>query len=308
MRKHIKLTQECLARPENVLDGTVVIRRAKGKRFGTFTRFDNLCNLFDNLFDNYTRTSKLRRCASAESFQQPQEVVLKSDIILLIGVISPSTKDFIRMESTYLSSPVLAPSSSRESAKDSNENTDSQSDTLSFGAVIQAKVMAGRARRRKSLFETEKCDNDIGASILSHADFPAASMSRSASKMSHSEGMGFDRELIYEILEHEVKQKLQSRTYDSTECESVCRQLANAVKERISALEIKNYKIVCTFYISKRAKPSMKMDSGCAWDELLATVDKDSFVDYVFQNDSISAVGSVYGVCCEKPRQKTGRS
>lgn len=217
------------------------------------------------------------------------------------------SKDSI-MDGSQLSSPVFTSASTKESPKDSNEDTDFVPGSISFGAVVKAKMMAGRARRRRSLFEPEKCENDIGESVLSHADFPAPSMSRSPSKMANSEDMGFDRELIYEILEHEVKQKLQSKTYDSSECESICRQLANAVKERISALEIKNYKIVCSFYISKRAKPSMKMDSGCAWDELLATVDKDSFVDYVFQNDSISAVGSVYGVCCERPRQKPGRS
>lgn len=211
------------------------------------------------------------------------------------------------MEGSHLSSPILSPAPPKEPPKDPTENEDSNSDTLSFDAVVKAKMLAGRTRRRRSLFEPEKCENDIGASILSHADFPAPS--RSPSKMAHSEDMGFDKELIYKILEHEMNQKLQSKTYDSpTECESICRQLANAVKERISELEIKNYKVVCTFFISKRCKPSMKMDSGCAWDELLATVDKDSFVDYVFQNDSISAVGSVYGVCCERPRQKPGRS
>jgi hypothetical protein len=38
-----------------------------------------------------------------------------------------------------------------------------------------------------------------------------------------------------------------ARTYDLKECETISRQLANAVKERISALNIKNYKIVCKF-------------------------------------------------------------
>jgi len=215
------------------------------------------------------------------------------------------------MEQANLGKPVFKALSENPTNMSDDDEEPNDERRLSFETISKMKVMAGRARRR-SLFDFDRADIDIGQSTLSHADFPTTPdikvRSSSFSEENKSE-LGFDKVLICGILEQEMNKKLTGKYYEHTECEIFSRQIVTAVKERIAALNIKNFKIICVCYITKRASPSMKLESGCAWDEFIATVEKDSFVDCVFQNEFISAVTSVYGVCCQripiKPAQRS---
>lgn len=215
------------------------------------------------------------------------------------------------MDQANLGKPVFkAPSENNINNSDDDEEHDDER-RLSLGTIAAMKVMAGRARRR-SLFDFDRAEVDIGKSTLSHADFPTTPDIKERASSFDGENtneLGFDRVMIYGILEQEMNKKLTGKYYEHAQCDITARQIANAVKDRIAALSIKNFKIVCVCYITKRAHPSMKLESGCAWDEFIATVEKDNFVDCVFQNEFISAVASVYGVCCQRvPQKPTKRS
>jgi len=201
-------------------------------------------------------------------------------------------------QTTNLAAPMFKPSSD-------SDNEDDQIGNLSFTTVVRAKVLASRAKRRRSLFDCEKSDVDFGMSTLSHADFPTpTALRRRATSLVTYEELGFDKQMMFEILEQEMNNKLNGKEYDPARCDLLSKQLVIAVRDRITTMNLKNFKILCVCYISKRASPAMTVESGCAWDEFIATVDKDSFVDCTFQNESISAVGTIYGVSTQRVRQK----
>lgn len=217
------------------------------------------------------------------------------------------------MDQANLGIPIFKKPTETNNNKDNDSNESNEEDiaaALSFAMVAKAKVLAGRARRR-SLFDCEtRVEADIGQSTVSHADFPASpptSLTASTDAENGTNELGLDRMMVYEIIEQEMGKKLAGKYYDPSQCDIYSKQIVTAVKDRIAALSIKNFKIVCICYITKRVTPAMKLESGCAWDELIATVDKDSFADCVFQNEFISAVASVYGVCCQRVPQKLAR-
>ena len=169
---------------------------------------------------------------------------------------------------------------------------------ISIKTISSAKMVARRARRR-SLFSPERSHgDDIGTSVLAHADFPQGSFT--SLNEEHREP-GCDKEIAHKIMEEIMNQELAHKKYDAKECASITHEIVDAIQNRVSSvLNLRGFKLVCTCYITKRAKNSMHMESGCAWDERKNTILKDCFVDCVFKNTEIVAVSTVYCVCCKR--------
>ena len=184
---------------------------------------------------------------------------------------------------------------------------------FSIKTISSAKMFARRARRR-SLFIPERSHDDIGTSVLAHADFPQARAKSFTSLSKEHREPGCDKEIAHKIMEEIMNQELAHKKYDAKECASITHEIVDAIQNRVSSvLNLRGFKLVCTCYITKRAKNSMHMESGCAWDERKNTIFKDCFVDCVFKNTEIVAVSTVYCVCCKraeldiltKPRRHT---
>ena len=176
---------------------------------------------------------------------------------------------------------------------------------LSLRGVVDAKLWA--RRRRHSLFVPQRSESDFGNAFLTHADFPKI-RAKSLSALGCVRKQVFDKQETYRILEQTVNMELSFKSYDAKECFASSHEIAKMAKEKIcSMFWLSGYKVICLCYITKRAKPSLAIDSGCAWDELKITVDKDAFVDYVYKNHGIVAVAAVFVIQCQSTgSKKTG--
>lgn len=199
------------------------------------------------------------------------------------------------MEQSILNPPTLTPLSASKEPEPH----------LTLKGVTQAKLWA--RRRRRSLFVPERCESDIGNAFLTHADFPKT-RAKSLSALNRERKQEFEKQAAYKILEQVLNVELSFKSYDGKECAASSHKIAKLVKDKIcNTFELPGCKVISLCYITKRAKPSLAIDSGCAWDELKSTVDNDTFVDYVYKNQDIVAVASVFVVHCQRfGLKKTG--
>lgn len=199
------------------------------------------------------------------------------------------------MEQTTLNQAILSPS---PTSQESEPN-------LSLRGLANAKPWAHG--RRRSLFDLQRRTNDIGNALLSHADFPKV-RARSVSSLHHDKNNTFEKQAAYKVLEQVINMELSFTRYDAKECAASSHKIATLVKEKIcNTFDLPGCKVISLCYITKRAKPSIAIDSGCAWDERKTLVDKDAFVDYVYKNETIVAVASVFVIHCQRADlEKTG--
>ena len=175
--------------------------------------------------------------------------------------------------------------------------------------ITLAKNTAVR-RRRISLFEAKERpkvpDEDRGIAVMTHADYPLRSRSRSLPVDPDKVRIpsGFVKENVSKVIQEVLESKLTGRRYVASECAATTRELVNILRERVIALDMKKYKFICTCYVTQRLKPAPSVQSGCAWDEGEITIDKDGFAEYIYKNDDLIAVATVYGVHSQKRSER----
>ena len=204
------------------------------------------------------------------------------------------TRDIL-MEHSTLNPPALTPLHTSHESEPS----------LTLRGLTNAKLWA--RRRRRSLFVPQRCESDIGNAFLTHADFPKA-RANSLTSLNRDRKEEFEKQAAYKIIEQVINMELSFKSYDAKECAASSQKIAKLIKDKIcNTFDLSGCKVICSCYVTKRAKPSLAIDSGCAWDELKSTVDKDAFVDYVYKNQNIVAVASVFVVHCGRSASaKTG--
>lgn len=155
-------------------------------------------------------------------------------------------------------------------------------------------------RRRASLFVPQRCQEDFGSAFLSHADFPKP-RAKSLLSLNLERKEEFSEQAAHKIMDQVLNMELSFKSYDAKECATASSNIAKKLKEKLfNTFDLSGCKFICLCYITKRAKPSLAIDSGCAWDEVKSTADDDTFVDYVYKNQDIVAVASVFVVRCKK--------
>lgn len=170
--------------------------------------------------------------------------------------------------------------------------------SMSIKSITNAKLWA--RRRRRSLFDPQRRENDFGCAFLAHADFPKA-RTKSLSALHRERKADFDKQTAYKMMEQVMNMELAFKSYDAKECATASNKIAKTIKEKLwNMFDLSNCKVVCLCYITKRAKPSLAIDSGCAWDEMKSAVDRDAFVDFVYKNHDIVAVASVFVISCQR--------
>lgn len=162
-------------------------------------------------------------------------------------------------------------------------------------------------RRRASLFEPQIRANDFGNSSLVHADFPRRRSNSLTSLRPVDKREKFEKQRAHRIVQQVLSRELERfKSYNDKACGDASRKIAFIVKDRVcSAFDLSGCKVICLCYITKRAKPSLAIDSGCAWNELKSTMDNDAFVDCVYKNSDIMSVVSVYVIHCPRVEMKT---
>lgn len=175
--------------------------------------------------------------------------------------------------------------------------------------ITLAKNTAAR-RRKTSLFDAKERprarDEDCGIAVMTHADYPLRSRSRSLPVDPDKVRIpsGFVKENVSKVIQEVLESKLKGKRYDASECSALTKQLVNTLRDKVSALDMKKYKFVCTCYVTKRLKPVPSMQSGCAWDESTIGVERDGFAEYIYKSDELIAVATVYGVHAERKTER----
>ena len=171
--------------------------------------------------------------------------------------------------------------------------------------ITLAKNTAAR-KRKVSLFEAKERlkgrDEDKGIAVMTHADYPLRSRSRSLPVDPEKARLqcGFVRDKVTKVIQEVLETKLKGKIYEAKECSVLTKQLVSIIRDRVSTLDLKKYKLVCTCVVTKKLKPAPSLQSGCAWDESVAAIDEDGFAEYVYKSDELIAVASVYGIHAEK--------
>lgn len=174
--------------------------------------------------------------------------------------------------------------------------------------IVGTKESQSSDCRRKSLFETEVKEGlktkDVGCFVLAHADFPLRARSWSHPlDLTRPSNLtcGFEAIAIKDIIKKILQEKIGNKSYDPKICAVLARDIAEKIKEKVSELKVPTgFKVVCTCIISERLKPRFSLESGFAWEDGITTVERDKFAEYVYNNDTVVAVGTVYVVDCKK--------
>lgn len=185
--------------------------------------------------------------------------------------------------------------------------------TLKIAQEFEGKTLAKNTamrRRRHSLFETEEIpkirEGDHGVAVMTHADYPLRSRSKSLPLESRERkiSIGFMQENVRRVLQEVLESKLKGRSYVASECAALSRELVNILREKVVALDMNKYKFICTCCITQKLKPPLAIQSGCAWDESAIGIDMDGFTEFVYKNDDLIAVATVYGVHAQKRTER----
>lgn len=175
--------------------------------------------------------------------------------------------------------------------------------------ITLAKNTAAR-KRKTSLFDakerTQLRDEDRGIAVMTHADYPLRSRSRSLPVDPEKVKIpsGFVKENISKVIKEVLESQLSGRKYVASECAKITRELVNILRDKVVELDMKKYKFICTCYITQKLKPAPSVQSGCAWDEGAIGIDKDGFAEYIYKNDDLLAVATVYGVYVQKMSER----
>ncbi|XP_028404781.1 tctex1 domain-containing protein 1-B-like [Dendronephthya gigantea] len=95
------------------------------------------------------------------------------------------------------------------------------------------------------------------------------------------------QKLVYNVLE----ERLEDTSYDPDKCRFLVVSLANEIRHRVKQMGFARYKIVCTVDMGSIAEQGLRVASRCLWDKV-----QDSLGTATYKNESLFAVGTVFGV------------
>ena len=117
---------------------------------------------------------------------------------------------------------------------------------------------------------------------------------RGQTLVGNSYKMAPDKRIQAEVV-REIIQSHLSRTerleYDAKRSREQSKALADGIMRELKALGLPRFRFICTVTIGQVKGQSVRMASRCVWD-----TEHDNFVSESFRNESIFAVGTVYGV------------
>ncbi|XP_035699832.1 tctex1 domain-containing protein 1-B-like [Branchiostoma floridae] len=113
-------------------------------------------------------------------------------------------------------------------------------------------------------------------------------------KMTPDDGTKFSPAKVETMLNLVLHQFLENETYRQENVGFLTRRLTENIKDRVKELNFPRYKIVCHVYIGQSGNNSLEVASRCVWDP-----QNDNFATATFQNGSLFAVATVYGVYFE---------
>ena len=104
----------------------------------------------------------------------------------------------------------------------------------------------------------------------------------------------FPSAAIKTIVQDVLESYLQNESYDSEVCREMTKTVSEVIRSRVKDLNLRRYKLVSLVYIGQLANQGIKLGSRCLWDP-----SNDNFSSYSYQNGSLFAVATVYGIYLE---------
>ena len=161
----------------------------------------------------------------------------------------------------------------------------------------------------KTMMELKQRQRDRASSVcLSYCDEPALSIDLSLSSGRNALQAAIKPRRIYQnTYKTEPDQRFEVSTvssiiqqtlstlgdlnYDSNRCREHCKTLSNLIEKRVKQLNYTRYKIVCFVTIGELRGQGLHVASRCVWDS-----EKDNYATASYENSTLLAVGTVYGV------------
>ncbi|XP_035699775.1 tctex1 domain-containing protein 1-B-like isoform X1 [Branchiostoma floridae] len=99
---------------------------------------------------------------------------------------------------------------------------------------------------------------------------------------------------VRHILQDVLQNYLQEEKYEPELCRQMTKTISEVIKARVKDLMVPRYKIICLIHIGQLNNQGLRIGSRCLWDP-----NNDTFATQDFQNGSLYAVATVYGVYYE---------
>ncbi|XP_070562863.1 dynein light chain Tctex-type 5-like [Ptychodera flava] len=104
----------------------------------------------------------------------------------------------------------------------------------------------------------------------------------------------FKSQEVRGVIEDIFKIRLKDETYEQKRANNLARNLAEVIKIRVKKLNMPRHKLVVFCVIGSRQEQCLRLGSRCVWDDKT-----DDFASASYQNGSIFAVATVYGIYFE---------
>lgn len=105
------------------------------------------------------------------------------------------------------------------------------------------------------------------------------------------DGTRFNAIRVQEVTNELLRRKLSGETYDAATSRALACNLADEIRERVTRMNFKRYKIVVLVQLGSKNGQHVVMASRCVWAEKT-----DNFASASFQNSRMFAVATVYGL------------
>ncbi|KAL8625607.1 hypothetical protein ACOMHN_043882 [Nucella lapillus] len=107
-------------------------------------------------------------------------------------------------------------------------------------------------------------------------------------------GMVFKPHLLLPHMHRILQHFLHDKPYNSGEAPELCKRLADTIKDQASGLHLPRYKFVSDVMIGQKQEQGLITGSRCLFDE-----SRDNFVSASYENKSLFAVATLYGLYYE---------
>jgi len=100
----------------------------------------------------------------------------------------------------------------------------------------------------------------------------------------------FQPSKVSKAIDKVMNEYLRDKEYSAEDAKVWTLELSNDIKTAVKELAIPRYKLIVQVVIGEQASQGVRVASKCLWD-----VSADNWASYTFNNQSIFAVGMVFG-------------
>lgn len=170
-------------------------------------------------------------------------------------------------------------------------------------------IAAGSLRKRSSITLTEFRDTSISSMINLRGPIFMTPLSQKAlssnrtgenTKVAYentykmSPSTAFPENQIKEVIERVLSHELGDTLYEAESCRQMAAHISDIIKKEVKNLDLDRYKLVCIVHIGQRGNQEIKVGSRCLWDVKL-----DTYISVEYQNTSLFAIATVFGIYFE---------